>query len=347
MKKIVLYLFTIFLIYSCKKEISSTSNNNSSNAQWESLGKGLSGGLFGNATAYTIAVYKDELYVGGRFTAAGNDSAYYIAKWNGTNWSNLGTGKSAANLKGINSLIVYDNALYALGNFNITGGTPVLGCAKWDGLAWSQAIGIGPIYNSFLTVYNGELYLKSTNDLIYKYDVTTASSYFAQNLNGPVNSVAEFNGSLYIAGSFNNSNHDSAFYIARWDGSTMYSFGEGIDSSIYNLFAYDGSLYASGEFTHVGGITCDGFAKWNGSSWSPVAGYNNNSGLFSIIYNGELYENFITGTPQTPELNLVKWDGSTWSDKGVMTDYGFGYTYGTLGMNLINDDLHFAVFRGS
>ena len=43
--------------------------------KWNALGKGV------NSTVLALQVYNDELYIGGTFTTAGNDSAFGIARW--------------------------------------------------------------------------------------------------------------------------------------------------------------------------------------------------------------------------------------------------------------------------
>src|SRR6185436_8130981 len=72
------------------------------------------------------------LFVGGEFWTAGAISANYIAKWDGTRWSALGSGMDA----GVASLCVYDDgsgpALYAGGSFTHAGGVPANHIAKWN-----------------------------------------------------------------------------------------------------------------------------------------------------------------------------------------------------------------------
>src|ERR1044071_3361393 len=49
------------------------------------------GGVTGGAVN-AIAISGSNVYVGGTFDAAGDISANYIAKWDGTTWSTLGSG---------------------------------------------------------------------------------------------------------------------------------------------------------------------------------------------------------------------------------------------------------------
>src|SRR5206468_3194841 len=61
---------------------------------WTALGSGM-GGAFGPAFPYVsaLAVSGINVYAGGFFTTAGGTVAYNIAKWNGTNWTALGSGR--------------------------------------------------------------------------------------------------------------------------------------------------------------------------------------------------------------------------------------------------------------
>jgi hypothetical protein len=92
-----------------------------------------------NGFIYAMTVYKNELYVGGRFTTAGGVSAHNIAKWNGTTWSALGEG-TAKNVSygdsAVFCLATYHDTLYAGGYFDKAGGLNTPRIAKWDGAAW-------------------------------------------------------------------------------------------------------------------------------------------------------------------------------------------------------------------
>ena len=57
---------------------------------WSDMGGGGGGAL--NGDVYAVAVVGSDVYVGGYFKAADNiPEADYIAKWNGSNWSALGS----------------------------------------------------------------------------------------------------------------------------------------------------------------------------------------------------------------------------------------------------------------
>ena len=71
-----------------------------------------------NGGVSALAVLGSDLYAGGDFTTAGAITANYIAKWDGTNWSALGSGMNG----GVDALTVGGNELYAGGNFTTAGG---------------------------------------------------------------------------------------------------------------------------------------------------------------------------------------------------------------------------------
>jgi WD40 repeat protein len=72
-----------------------------------------------------------KLYAGGNFNTAGGSSANYIAKWDGANWSALGTGMSGGNVSALE--FGSDGMLYAGGAFT----SPANRIARWDGANWS------------------------------------------------------------------------------------------------------------------------------------------------------------------------------------------------------------------
>jgi hypothetical protein len=86
-------------------------------------------------TVETFAVVGTDLYVGGNFS---NTPANYIAKWDGANWSTLGSGLNGY----VRTITVSGINLYVGGEFNTAGGNPASNIAMWDGTVWS-ALGSG------------------------------------------------------------------------------------------------------------------------------------------------------------------------------------------------------------
>jgi len=87
-------------------------------SSWSALDPGM------DSEVYALAVSGSDLYVGGRFTTAGNAAANYIAKWNGSSWSTLGSGLSGPPeiWVSVSALAVSGSDLYVGGAFTTAGG---------------------------------------------------------------------------------------------------------------------------------------------------------------------------------------------------------------------------------
>jgi len=93
-------------------------------------GGGITGsqGTLGFGDVDAMAVYNGALYVGGSFDTAGSVAANNIARWDGTNWSALGSGITGE----VRSLAGYNGDLYAGGPLSAAGGVPTSNIARWN-----------------------------------------------------------------------------------------------------------------------------------------------------------------------------------------------------------------------
>jgi hypothetical protein len=127
---------------------------------WSPLGSGM-GAVGGNTpTVLALAVSGGTLYAGGEFTTAGGNQANYIAQWDGTNWSSLGSGVSSGRFNDteVTALAVSGTDLYVGGTFIMAGDVAATNIAKWDGSNWS-ALGSGFNANvNALATLNNTLY---------------------------------------------------------------------------------------------------------------------------------------------------------------------------------------------
>lgn len=90
-----------------------------------------------------------DLYAGGEFTFIGTLAvANFVARWNGSTWTDLGAGVTGA----VNALLVFDDGapgggrrgdLYAGGAFTRAGIVSANNIARWDGTTWSALAGDG------------------------------------------------------------------------------------------------------------------------------------------------------------------------------------------------------------
>ncbi len=170
----------------------------------------------------------ENIYAAGGFTdsttyTGGN---LYVAKWDGTSWSELGSGvhhqDSSFNTQ-IWSIVgdVMGN-LYVSGKFIIDSGYNYV--AKWDGTSWNK-LGTGS---------------------------------HALNANSGINSLSlDLEGNLYAAGGF--TDDSSAFNgnlsVAQWNGASWSYLGSGFYQywgldAIHSLYTdAQGNIYAAGTFT--------------------------------------------------------------------------------------------------
>src|SRR5207247_11149627 len=72
------------------------------------------------------------LFIGGFFTAVGEVFANYVAKWDGSTWSALGSGWNS----NVFALAISGTNLYAGGDFTTAGGLAAYRVARWNGNGW-------------------------------------------------------------------------------------------------------------------------------------------------------------------------------------------------------------------
>jgi len=263
---------------------------------WSALGGGTNS-LTGALTAFdeptgaviALAVFDDgtgpAVYAGGTFaTADGGVVASRIAKWDGTQWSALGSGMNST----VAALTVFDDgggpALYAGGGFTNAGGVPANRIAKWNGTQWSPlGGGIGEGQVSALTVFDDG--------------------------NGPA---------LYAGGNFSTAGGVAASRIAKWNGTQWSAVGVGMNGTVSALTVLDhgtdSALYAGGFFTIAGGAPANHIAKWDGTQWSPLgSGSSASVNALAVFDNGGGPALYTAGGGGDPASRIAKWDGQQWT----------------------------------
>jgi len=293
-----------------------------SDANWVSMGgvPGASGGVM-------AAVVDDSgnLYIGGGFGMIGEVVVNFIAKWDGTGWSSLGSGLSDPVL----ALAVSGSDLYAGGWFSgaiDSGGEFSLlnHVAKWNGSSWS-ALGSGLASNvNALAVFGGDLYaggLFLTFDgqgpnSIAKWDGSTWST-LRPAVDGPVSALAASGSGLYVGGWFGSAGDVAASGIARWDGNNWSALGSSVDGPVLALAVSGSDLYVGGLFASAGGVAASNIAKWSRNNWSAL-GSGIDGGVYALaISGGDLYAGgSFTNAGGMLATNVAKWNGSSWSALG-------------------------------
>jgi hypothetical protein len=210
-------------------------------SSWSPFGAGLGMGNVDSVSA--LAVYDDgagpALYAGGSFTTSGGNPLPYLAKWNGSSWTTVGSGLAGnGSSTFVDALTVFDDGsgpkLYAGGRFTSAGGTPVNNVARWNGSSWS-AFGGG---------VSGSVYTLGSFD----------------DGSGPA---------LYVGGGFTTAGGGPANGIARWNGTSWSQLSSGVSIAFTQTVFDDGSgggpdLYLGGTFDTAGGLPSQRIGEWRG-----------------------------------------------------------------------------------
>ena len=246
------------------------------------------------------------LYVGGDFTVIGGTFAARVARWDGVQWSGLGSGTTGSVATMVGAELPNGPALCIGGAFLSAGGAPANRVALWQGGQW-KALGSGcddsvlavAVYDDGggVNLYAGGLFENAGGQQAVHVarwngsawsdlDLGVWSSVGGSGFSGQVDALEVWDdgsgSALYVGGNFNFAGSVSARNVARWNGSVWATLGAGLDegglsSGVVRDFTVfdDGSgpaLYAGGEFTESGGVPVNGVARWDGLAWQPVGG---------------------------------------------------------------------------
>lgn len=226
-------------------------------SHWSALGSGLSSLPSHPGYVSSLVRSSGDLYAGGYFTNAGGLSANFVARWNGSNWSALGSGVGYV----VQALVVSGDNLYAGGHFTTAGGLLANYVARWNGASWS-ALGSGmndPVYS--LALLGNDLYaggyfetaggVSATN--IARWDGSTWSAVgpgirpldpYSFHL-GNVTALVVSGNDLFVAGNFNyGEDWDEVNRIARWNGSSWNALGSERNAFVATLAVSGANLYA-------------------------------------------------------------------------------------------------------
>lgn len=260
---------------------------------WSAVGNGTT------SMVYSMVVFDDgngdALYVGGGFANAGGvTGTSRIARWDGSNWTQVGNGGVSGQVFALTATqngIHGGPELYAGGLFNTAGGTPAAFVARWDGSQWA---GLG----------NG-------TDLW-----VNALAIFDDGLGGGP--------ALYAGGLFSSASEaPDTNRIAKWDGENWSSVGGGVANTVTAMEVFDDgtgagpALFVGGGFVFAGDVLVSNVARWDGLAWAPLdRGVNGGvDALLSLTGDAETGASLIlggrfdrtNGGPAT--LRIAKWQG--------------------------------------
>src|ERR1041384_4485682 len=292
-------------------------------SNWSALGSGMNFQAVNFTNVAALATMGTDIYAVGLFTTAGGVNANFIAKWDGSSWSALGSGLNNTTW----AVAVIDSDIYAGGSFTTAGGLSANFIARWDGSNWFSLNSATPHYGldgevDALTVNGSDIYAGGwfttaggvITNRIAKWNGSGWSA-LGGGMNDFVRALAVSRTNVLAAGQFETAGGDSANSIAKWNGSNWSAFGSGLNSAVLALAVIGSDIYAGGWFTTAGGVSY--IAKWDGSSWSALGSGTNGTVSALTVSGTDLYAGgFFTTAGAVSANYIAKWDGSSWSALG-------------------------------
>lgn len=182
----------------------------------------------------------EALYVGLFSIAASSGTIYGLARWDGTDWTDLGLPAQTV----LTPLLNWDDgsgdALY-LSGYVVDYAT--LGVWRYDGVSFTQV---------------GASFAREPTALAVHDDGSGEALYAAGE--GP-----------WVSGKYTGEVH-------RWDGASWVQVGPSASDEVKAIVSYDAGdgqgpgLYIGGSFQKLGGVPVSRLARWDGQAWQEVAG---------------------------------------------------------------------------
>lgn len=231
-------------------------------------------------TLRALAVSGSDFYIGGYWTRPDKQAwAGFVYRWNGSSWSELGTGINGQ----VTSIALSGADVYAGGRFTIAGGIAANRIARWKGSAW-QPLGSGldggvaTLNLSGNVLYAGGYFSSAGGvpaDKIAKWDGTNWSALadgpmLSIAVNAPqtqfraVTSIVVSDTDIYAGGGWDLSDYEDIGFVSKWNGSQW--------SQILGCCGFVNTLVGTGDELYAGKDSWadDAVSKWNGSTWSKV-----------------------------------------------------------------------------
>ena len=220
---------------------------------WFPLGSGVNTPYFQYGSVKSLAVAPNgDLYAAGEFSSIGGVNVNSLARWDGTNWYDVGGGVSTSSAAGIiNSLLCRGTNLYgvdimalatdgtnlyAAGQFPQIGGVNATNLAQWDGTNWNAY----PPVPSAKTV---------------------------------ISSLAIFKNEIIVGGNFTNIDGLTTTSLARWIDNQWWPLGSGLAGGypvVNNLSVSPAGLLVGGNFTQAGSQNANCLALWDLTNELPA-----------------------------------------------------------------------------
>jgi len=283
----------------------------------------------------------DGIYVGGLFTAAGKTLLNRIARWDGSNWNDVGGGTigGTGSANRVLAIAGLGSDVYVGGTFTGVGGYSVANIAHWDGANWwNMGYGfdssVGALAVTASAVYAGGSFTNVTDSFTFTVNHIAMWDGFnwyslgsGVNANATINAIAVSGNNVYVGGTFTNASGVTANRIAMWDGGTWNSLGtgsaNGVSGTVLAIAVNGNNVYVGGTFTNAGTTVVRGIARWDGANWFGLgSGATNGTSTAEVRAlafggDGKLYCcGRFTNMSGIAASSIARWDGTKWEALG-------------------------------
>jgi hypothetical protein len=256
---------------------------------------GLDEGLGLNGSVEAIAVFQNQIYVGGQFEYAGPQRVNHVARFDGVQWHPLeqdgfiGISNSSTSNYRVEALAVFDGELYVGGNFSNLAdlGSDASRLVRWSGTAW-QPLAVRPATGEIqaLSVHAGRLYVGGsflslsdgqTANQVFAFDGENFSpleNFLGNGVDDRVFSLASSPDGVYVGGWFDSAAGSPAENLALWDGAGFSSPGGGPGGDVEGISASGDRLFVCGSFfLPDNGDSSQVLSAFSDGGWADPAGF--------------------------------------------------------------------------
>jgi hypothetical protein len=225
----------------------------------------------------SVDKYAGDIFVGGSFWLMGGSfDNKFLSRWEGNNWVECGNPNNTGWVR-----VSENNKLFFLGYFDTISNQNIRKIALWNGLDWE------PFGTNFLPWGN--------NDIPYLVSFYKDEYYFAGNFNlsgvipefkeivkwknnvwssvgggltgdAYINTMAVWNGLLWVGGFFHYYSGNAADFIMAWDGEKWFNPFPGIYylDQVFTIEVINDELFITGRYTIDGTSNAYSIARYNG-----------------------------------------------------------------------------------
>jgi hypothetical protein len=312
---------------------------------WTTYGAGVAqDDLPGSVYALTVDDSSGAVYVGGRFTNAGDVNAWNLAVLEGGTFRSLGDVSSYGGSNAeVAAAAVAGGGLYIGGSFTAAGNAAAQHLAYYDGTSWS-AVGepIDNVVRALAATPDGGVvvlgdFTVSGELRVGRGGVWTGTGWrtFGQGVsadadgNGTVSAIVTDGVGAYVGGLFDQAGQLPVRSVARWDGQVWDALAGGVTATwshgqVFAMTRLGTDLYATGSFQTAGGVMANNIARWDGTAWFSLGEGLDDAGYGLTVLGGKLYVGGTFNVAGHIRANhLACWDpaSSTWSTVGHSPRY--------------------------